>query len=324
MKTTLKKLAGTLLFFSLLLLLLGAASAVFVPKDNSEKAGMEQVAANGILAEEENSIDLLMIGDSESHSAFTPMQMWKEQGIAAYVCGTSGQPMHLSLRFLEQALERQHPMVVVLETNTIFREYGYDEYLFSRLQKMFPVFQYHNRWKAMYWHDFGGRIAYTWKEDFKGYNFSVETNASDTQKHMNPSWKFQTMSRKNRMVLDRMHEICREHGAALVLVSTPSTINWNYAKHNTVALYAKERGIAYLDLNMADDFKCIDWKTDTRDKGDHLNYYGAVKVSSYLAGRLKQEYGLPDHRGDAAYRSWDQAFERYREVIEQATGKPVE
>ena len=59
----------------------------------------------------------------------------------------------------------------------------------------------------------------------------------------------------------------------------------------------------------------IDWETDSRDGGDHLNYYGAMKVSSYMSGYLADHYDLPDHRGDSAYSAWDAAYDQYQKEL---------
>ena len=49
----------------------------------------------------------------------------------------------------------------------------------------------------------------------------------------------------------------------------------------------------------------IDWQTDTYDRGDHLNYWGAVKVTRDLGRWFRENLPLPDHRGEAAYEPWD-------------------
>ena len=73
----------------------------------------------------------------------------------------------------------------------------------------------------------------------------------------------------------------------IILVSSPSAINYDYTKHNGIAEWADAHGVEYLDLNLIDEIG-IDWSTDTKDAGDHINLSGAIKVSNYLAGYVKQ------------------------------------
>lgn len=56
--------------------------------------------------------------------------------------------------------------------------------------------------------------------------------------------------------------------------------------------YADEKGIAYLDLNEKVEELGLNWAEDTQDKGDHLNVYGAEKVTSYLGNYLEDNYEL--------------------------------
>ena len=100
----------------------------------------------------------------------------------------------------------------------------------------------------------------------------------------------------------------------MLILSCPSPKNWNYAKHEAMQAYADSAGVSFLDLNLALTEIGLDGQTDFRDeKGDHLNHYGAVKTSAYLAPILAQSYDLPDHREDPAYESWGDAFELYRQ-----------
>ena len=75
--------------------------------------------------------------------------------------------------------------------------------------------------------------------------------------------------------------------------------------------YASNKNISYLDLNMYVEELGIDWKNDSRDGGDHLNYYGAVKVTDYMGDYLYNLNILPNHKGDAKYSSWEKAYELY-------------
>ena len=66
---------------------------------------------------------------------------------------------------------------------------------------------------------------------------------------------------------------------------------------------ATKENLPYLDLNLITDTLAIDWNTDTRDEGDHLNDFGAKKVSLYLGEYLKKQYVLEDRRNDSAFSS---------------------
>lgn len=297
--------------------LLLAASWLFMPKNNHKAFGFtdEEMLAGGILGERENSINVLVVGDSEAYSAISPMQMWEEHGFTSYLCSTSAQPLYDSYRYLRQAMAHQSPRVVILETNAIFRTYKLSDYVLSRAKVLFSVLRYHDRWKSLSANDFGGTAHYTWTDDLKGFRFHSKSVPADARQYMKPTDAVQEIPLLNRACLAEMIALCEENGAQLVLVSTPSTLNWNYARHNSIAALAKEHGLPYLDLNTMQEEIPIDWKNDTRDRGDHLNHSGAVKVTRYLGRYLKEQYGLPDHRDAADYAAWNESLQHYRNTV---------
>ena len=81
--------------------------------------------------------------------------------------------------------------------------------------------------------------------------------------------------------------------------------------------YARENDIAYLNLNDTANPVGIDWSKDCLDKGDHLNASGAERVSIYLAAYLKENYDLPDHRGEEAYASYTQMEKQYDRIVNE-------
>ncbi len=59
-----------------------------------------------IQKQREDSLDALVVGDSLSYSAISPMKMWEEKGIASYVCGQSGQKLQETYSMLEIAFDQ--------------------------------------------------------------------------------------------------------------------------------------------------------------------------------------------------------------------------
>ena len=139
-----KRVLALVGFLAGLLGILVGLSALFVPKNNMSEFGMEEVTANGILGERENSIDVLVLGDSEAYSSITPMDLWRDKGYTAYVCGTSSQTLDYTLELFIRALENQKPKVVILETDAIYREVPSQKAIFTRLANHLAVFRYHN------------------------------------------------------------------------------------------------------------------------------------------------------------------------------------
>lgn len=86
------RLGRAAVFWGIFVFLLHGGSVVAAPKSNTAEAGMEgrDIPSAGILAEPEGSLDVIVLGDSEGHSAVSPVVLWKEHGISSFVCGQSG------------------------------------------------------------------------------------------------------------------------------------------------------------------------------------------------------------------------------------------
>lgn len=307
-------------FVAGLIVILLAVSVVMTPKDNTERAGILSERAYGFLAEPENTLDVLFLGDSEGYRAFVPLQMWEEYGFTSFVCNTSSQQLYLTERILNQALERQSPKYVILETLILYRYAPYSDVLMDRVSNALPVFRYHDHWKQLSLRDFVPKVEYTHIDPFKGYAFLSKIEPAAEVEHMKPTKEASKISKQAQKSVARIAEICRAHGAELLLISSPSTTNWNMYRHNAVQKLADRLGIQYMDMNLMTDDIPIDWSVDTYDAGDHLNYTGAVKVSAYLGAYLHDE-GLPDHRADAYYAAWNDSLAEFKRFIEDSYSK---
>lgn len=265
--------------------------------------------------EEKDSVDLLVLGDSESYTSVSPMQLWEEQGMTAYVCGQPGQEIQETYYMLKTALEAQTPKVVLMETNLMFRDPGpvasVKAAAAESLRHHLPVFRFHNLWKCIFNGKKPGEVSY------KGFILRGGVSPFDSGDYMKETSEVQEIPATVRIYMDEIQKMCKENGATLVLMSTPSPKNYNYKKHNAITEYAKENGLTYFDLNVQAKELGMDWQTDSYDKGDHLNLNGARKVTTWVGKYLKENYDLPDHRGKTEYKSWDKEKEKYEESIKK-------
>lgn len=303
-------------FILILFLILLVLSYIVTPKNNVKEAGMRDVTANGILGEKEDSIDVLVVGNSLSYTSIVPMEIWKDYGFSMYINGTPAQVLTDSLEFTFNSMKHQKPKIVILETDTIFGNIGLSSPVKKLITQALPVLEYHDRWKSLKFEDFFSIPDYTWTDDFKGYYFSDKTISCDYYDYMKPSKKFAEISKANKIYIKILNEYCKLNDAQLILLSTPNAKDWNDRKHNVTDKFAKENGIEFLDLNVLNDYVGIDWETDTRDGGIHLNHLGAVKVTKYLGKYLEEKDILTDHREDEEYSSWNESLKRYLEKTE--------
>ena len=299
------------LFLSGLLVILFVSGFVFMPKNNMKESGIEDFQTNGIRGEKKNTIDVLILGDSLSYSGISPIIMYKEYGIASYVCGSSGQQMFDTYRYLQIAFETQKPKYVILETDALYRKFDMADSVGSEILDVLPVFRYHDRWKKLELSDFNIDINYTGINNHKGYRYNNAIKGIPNKDYMIKTTELQEMTDFSKKYFDEVATFCKKNGAELILVSVPSVKNYNYKKHNSIQKLADKYGLEYIDMNLMKEEVPIDWEVDTRDKGDHLNHTGAIKVSTYLGNYLITNKNVADHRGDEKYEQWEAALDSY-------------
>ena len=300
-------------------LLLLYLSNLTAPKNNTQDAGHDAWAAYGFEAEPADTIDAVILGDSESRTNVSPMEMFHIAGFTSYCCGINQENLSEAYEMLKLVFRYQSPKLVILDCNCIFSSFDWKDALMTSAESVFPVIRWHDRWKDLTPEDLTTVSQYTSREVRKGYYHAMRSNAAPaemTDIYMEKSDDREPIGAINRHYVKKIDSFCKKKGASLLLLATPSAKNWNYAKHNACMDLSQQLGIAYLDLNLMPEEVPIDWSKDTRDEGDHLNNDGMKKVCDWLAPYLKETYQLPDHREDPAYAgSWTDLYAEYTEVI---------
>ena len=298
-KVTIKSIIGFFLGLNLLIVVscipfYSAISKGYQYVELGEKLRM-------VKAESEDTLDVLFVGDSECWAAFSPIQLYGEYGIASYNCANPGQWTGDTVVMLKQVLKKQNPSVVVMGTSPL---YSYPDYSTYKFAQILPVFHYHNYYKV-FKDKLGGKAlkGANLVETTKPYTGSLNYMASDTV--LNP---IDNLCLKH---LNEIVQICKDNNITLVMVTSPSALNWTEGKHLAVSTWCQENQIMYVDYNETEELQRIsfDWSTDTRDKGDHVNVSGSKKVTKDLGKILTENFSLQDHRNEEAYAEWEKTYE---------------
>ncbi len=320
MPTVLKNIFRGVIFVLGLALMLFLLSKVFIPAEGTLDDGVNTLNSNGIYGEDKNSIDAIFLGDSIVYAGVSPLQIWNEYGIPTYCCSTSAQKLWYSEDMLRKAFVNQSPKLVMMETDALFSKFNFDDSLMHKAEGVFPVLQYHDRWKVFAENTFGERNEATSTNEYKGYKFSLVIKPSTNLTYMKQKLSVETLPSRNKSYLKEIKEYCDEHGAKLVLFSCPTTKHWNKARHDSITKLSKELDIDYIDINTLPEVK-MDWSKDTRDYGDHLNHYGAIKVTEYLGKYLNSLGMFTDRRSEPAYEGWNKTGKNYARKTADAMKK---
>ena len=337
MKRTIRNVLSAAVFLTVLVLLIAGVSRIVEYKGSREK--LEP------FFERAEQIDVLFFGDSHAYSGIYPMELWEDYGIASYNLANYDLTIPLSYWVMRSALLSCTPKLVVLDVNQIWEQEklcassgnvhtGLDGFPLSRIKLeaisdlmddpflidenghlyrdlrsefIFPFIKYHARWNSLtaqdlkphYNRELGGeRNVYVAVPE--AYEITAAT--ADEQ-----GFGF--------VYLRRFIEHCQDQGIRVLLTNLPYPCPNNNEEQlytNAVLYTADEYGVEYIDFVYLDQI--VDYSTDCYDPASHLNPSGAWKVTDFIGQHLAETYGLPDHRGEAAYASWDSDYAAYRDL----------
>ena len=281
--------------------------------------------------QEDDTVDVLVLGTSCGYAGVNTNVLWEEYGIAAYNLCTAEQPYWISYYYLEEALKTQQPRLILLDAKasiyqddsskrgrTILSTYGirsFDTRMkaiaacvadedFAGFALAFPeLHSYYQKVETKnfaYPPDNAGRGA-----DWKGY---IEMDV--TEQHQKPSLVWtnikKPMNARQQEYFEKTLALANEHGIPVMLVGFP---NPDYANdhmyYNSLWHVAEQHGVSGVNYNDPDLRVRLAYSSDFAD-WQHLNVKGSVTFSRRLGSDLKEMYELPDRRGEVAYATWQQ------------------
>ena len=135
------KLFRAFLFLAIAVGLMFVLSPVFQPREAEELTELEGLG----------QIDYLIMGDSEGWASAQPMLIWRDYGYTGYNLSRAGQRLQDFYLQLKTTLETQHPQVLLLETDILYKSVGMigesEGFLTTVLSQAIPFLRYHERWE---------------------------------------------------------------------------------------------------------------------------------------------------------------------------------
>lgn len=311
-------------FVMVFVVIVGMLGVAFTPKKSDPGSGITNSNARGFYGEPKNSIDVLILGDSNAYSACSPMYIWNKYGIPTYVAAEGFQNVTGASNLLDEVLTCQKPKLVVFDVNMLWTGKTTLKKVENNLKNMaykyLPLAQYHNRWKSMDVKEMFEVKDYTYRSASRGQYLSMEVKPFTGQSKMVKTNAVEDIPEVSRVLLDKLISKCNENGIKMMFMETPTAKSWNYARHNAMVKYAKQKKIDFVDMNTLEGKYAIDWSTDTRDGGRHLNCDGAEKVSAYLGKYILEHYSFKDKRDSEKYADWNND---YLDYIKYMSGETV-
>lgn len=335
---TKKQALGAVIFISIFLFLL--TTVTYIIRTNGDIKDI----FNGFYAEEENTIDVVMVGSSPVYPFYSAPKLWGEEGITMYPLSSNVQRPSVALPLIKEVYKTQTPQLLVFEMRMYTMEEGDMEsnmayargvtdnmkYSWNRIQAInrlvpdvserytyyFDIFKYHSNWKTMFLPDQLACFRYEKPHALKG--FVIRDKVAPLQEERIPTCTDLTETMpippEQEVRLYELLDYLKGQGQQALFIVSPYRVEpeeqmmFNYMKP-IIASY----GYEFVNMNEYYEEIGIDFYTDYDDFGGHVNTMGAEKCTDYLAELLKS-YDLPDKRGMEGYDSWEKSYEYYLEV----------
>ena len=188
-------------------------------------------------------IDIYNIGNSLAMVGISPMDLWKEQGYTSFNLCKGAAKTSEAYYLLKHGLHYQHPRLVLIESNMLFRSDDPLEDMGTAVseffQYYFPFCRYHNLWQA-------AGIDPSIREYYMGYLISEHimpyTGDLDYLKPTDEKKKIRYMS---TYYMDRILQLCEKNDIEVILYSLCSPKCYDTTRLNAVSEYADTRGLFY-------------------------------------------------------------------------------
>ena len=280
-------------------------------------------------------IDVIVFGSSHAACTVNNGLLWNEAGIVSYTLTAGAQKGDGTAFFIKEAIAKNKPKVALIETY-LLGNVGYEEGSFYRTAltskfswryvdyvtsvvrdnnlgreklegMLFRLPMVHSRYKELTKGDFGKDnsyiLGYQGSQDCEMFEAPTLIGEGDDQ----DSLELPEYAANN---IESIIRVCRENNVEPIFFSAPYVATSEQQMgQNAIRVNVEGLGGTYIDYLQDYASYGIDFGADFRDY-EHLNDFGAEKITKALLTFLQSRYDLPDRRGQNGYDKWDE-YSRY-------------
>ena len=277
----------------------------------------------GFYQEERDSVDVVLIGASDIYTSFMPGRAYEQYGFTSYLMASESITSEGVITAVKEAVRTQHPGMIVVEANAFLygdsRNDANEAHIhkffdnlpmsFNKLEYIqksvpvdqkweyiFPLIKYHSLWT-----EYPERLymaASNLSLDVRGQNYLKGfRSTAKIFKGKKPSLNSKLSEENGELELDSKLEsqlldllgYCEKNNVSLMFVRAPHYVTEKTYKRvlrsNKMAKLVNSYGYSYYTLENDAVRIGIDDKKDFYNE-DHMNVYGALKFTDYLAEKI--------------------------------------
>ncbi|MBU5461301.1 hypothetical protein [Lachnoclostridium sp. MSJ-17] len=283
----------------------------------------------GFYQEERDSLDAVFIGASDIYTSFMPGRAYEKYGFTSYLLASESITSEGVITAVKEVVRTQHPSLIIIEANAFL--YGdsdnetneahvhkfFDNLPFSinklnyinrkvpvdnKWEYMFPLIKYHGLWTEL--PDRVNMMQSNFNLDLRGYNYlkgfrtTAKVFKSDTPS-LNSQLPYETgeldLDPELQQNLFDLLDYSKENNLNVIFVRAPHYVTKDtydrVKRSNKMESILEERGFDYYAFENYSELIGID---DSRDfyNEDHMNVYGAIKFTDFLAEGLANDDDL--------------------------------
>ncbi|MBQ3416456.1 MAG: hypothetical protein IJH32_01290 [Ruminococcus sp.] len=310
-------------------------------------ADNNSVRIHGFYLEDKDSLDVVIIGASESYYDYSPGYAYDQYGFTSYAYGTPSTTIFNYKTMLKEVLRKQNPKVIFIELNGAYYDdaelddkinlRNYTDHIpinqnkielinrcveDDKLEYYFPIVKFHAIWK-----DYPSGLGWTismFENQFRGYSAlkgirtKIETHAykeSSQVGEVNLN-KRVPLNRRAETALRDLLQFCKDEKLDNVVFGRmPHNVEgfnvMRFQRSNATKDIVEEYGFDFVCFDVNGSDSSLDITKDFFNL-EHLNIYGQRKFTDEFSQYLMEHYGVtPSDLTDRQKVEWKDSARYY-------------